>query len=177
MKKPFSETKVGQFVDKIKPLVGNGLDFVGELTGNKAIEKIGEFLKDKKEQSPEMMAAHMEFEKYKLEWELELTRLDIESFKVEIQDRADARAMRNELTRQGKHDWLMYATAAFLLAIVGVMVYTGLYKELSDRQYETFCRLEGLLIGGALMMLFTFLWGTTRGSQRKTDVIDKMTSK
>ncbi len=59
MKKPFSETKVGQFVDKIKPLVGNGLDFVGELTGNKAIEKIGEFLQDKKEQSPEMMAAHM----------------------------------------------------------------------------------------------------------------------
>ena len=177
MKKPFSETKVGQFVDKIKPLVGNGLDFVGELTGNKAIEKIGEFLQDKKEQSPDMMAAHMEFEKYKLEWQLQIQNLEIEAMKTDAADRDSARNMRNEFTRRGKHDWLMYGTALFLLAAVGVMIYTGLFKELSDRQYETYCRLEGLLIGGALMMLFTFLWGTTRGSQRKTDVIDKMSNK
>ena len=171
MKKPFSETKVGQFVNEvIVPKFGDITQFIGEATGIEAIEKVGEFLNRKKVNDEVAAQISIEFESKKMDFALEM-------MKYEVQDRSNAREMRNEFTRRGKHDWLMYATAAFLLAIVGVMVYTGLYKELSDRQYETFCRLEGLLIGGALMMLFTFLWGTTRGSQRKTEVIDKMSNK
>ena len=174
MKKPFSETKVGQFVDKIKPLVGNGLDFVGELTGNKAIEKIGEFLQDKKEQSPEMMAAHMEFEKYKLEWELELQRLDVESFKLEIQDRDSAREMRNEFTRQGKTDWVLGGLVIFTMTLLALMIAILTFVKIPEENRNVFFTLLGGTVVAGSQSIYGYFFGSSSGAKRNADSVRKI---
>ena len=176
MKKPFSETKVGQFVDKIKPLVGNGLDFVGELTGNKAIEKIGEFLQDKKEQSPDMMAAHMEFEKYKLDWELELQRLELETFRLEVADKENARSREIQFMQAngGKRDWLMGSVVVVaLLMYIGAFMFLAYGPDVHDQKKDLFNMGVGQVFTFA-GMAFSYYLGTTKSSRLKDETISKM---
>lgn len=179
MKKPFGDTKVGQFVNKIKPLVGTGLDFVGELTGNKAIEKIGEFLQDKKEESPEMMAAHMEFEKYKLDFELELHRLDLEVFKAESMDRDSARNREEEYMKAsgGKRDWLMGASVGVaLIMYVGAFAFLAYGPVVPDGKKDLFNMGVGQVFTFA-GMVFAYYLGTTKSSRMKDETINKAASK
>ena len=176
MKKPFSETKVGQFVDKIKPLVGNGLDFVGELTGNKAIERIGEFLQDKKDESPELMAAHMEFEKYKLEWELEIQRLDLEVFRLEVADKENARGREIDYMKQsgGKRDWLMAGVVGVaLLMYIGAFVFLAYGPDVHEQKKDLFNMGVGQVFTFA-GMAFSYYLGTTKSSRIKDETISKM---
>ncbi len=176
MKKPFSETKVGQFVDKIKPHVGNALDFVGEWSGNKAIEKIGEFLQDKKEESPELMAAHMEFEKYKLEWQLEIQRIEMEEFKLEVQDKENARSREIQFMQAsgGKRDWLMGITVGVaLLMYIGAFIFLAYGPDVHEQKKDLFNMGVGQVFTFA-GMAFSYYLGTTKSSRIKDETISKM---
>lgn len=176
MKKPFSETKVGQFVDKIKPIVGNGLDFVGELTGNKAIEKIGEFLNDKKEEKPELMAAHIEFEKYKLEWELELQRLELETFRLEVADKENARSREIQFMQAngGKRDWVMGGLVIFTMSLLACMIAILTFVTIPADNRDVFFTLLGGTVVAGTQSIYGYFFGSSSGAKRNADSVRKI---
>jgi hypothetical protein len=99
-KKPIGErikgSKFGVFVrDKVKPVAGDILEIAGDITGIQALETVGAFLNGQSHKSDEHGALALEFEKLRLNFELEMTRLDmqteLEYYKTEVSDRDSAR--------------------------------------------------------------------------------------
>ena len=76
-KKKFNETGFGKFVSKAGQVLPEIIDIGAKaITGNfsGALEEVGDLLGKKKEDSPEATALFHEFEKFKLEWEMEYQR-------------------------------------------------------------------------------------------------------
>jgi len=81
-KKPVGErikgSKFGSFIrDKVKPVAGDILEIAGDITGVQALETVGAWLNGQKHKSEEHNALALEFEKLRLNFELEMTRLDL----------------------------------------------------------------------------------------------------
>lgn len=174
-KKPFGETKFAKFVkEKVAPVAGDVLGIVGDLTGIEAIEKVGDLINSRKEESAEMAALAYEFEKYKLEWQLEVQKLELEEFKTEIQDRDSARQMRNEFTKQGKIDWFMTILGSLIVVCFMFFVYCSVFMSVSPENKETFTSLKDFT-RDAMMIMIGFYWGSAKGSRAKDELIKTLT--
>ncbi len=115
-------SKFAEFMrDKVKPVAGDIVELVGDVTGVEALEKVGQILNKGKEQREELRALDAEFQKYKLQWQLEMESIKMETgleeLRLEVEDRSNARSREVEFMKAsgGKRDWLM-----------GVVVITGL---------------------------------------------------
>jgi hypothetical protein len=173
-KKPFKDTKFWKFVtEKIKPVAGDVLEIVGDVTGIGAIEKVGELLNDRKENDVQVQALAIEFELKKLEFELEFQKIEIEQFKAEVQDRESARNMRNEFTRAGKIDWEHFVVNMIGLSLFLFVVIYLLYRTVPADNRELVIHILGI-IEGVVLSIFAFHNGTTRGSRMKDETIRKM---
>ena len=173
-KKPFKDTKFWKFVtEKIKPVAGDVLEIVGDVTGIGAIEKVGELLNDRKENDAQVQALAIEFELKKLEFELEFQKIEIEQFKAEVQDRESARNMRNEFTRAGKIDWEHFVVNMIGLSLFLFVVIYLLYRTVPTDNRELVIHILGI-IEGVVLSIFAFHNGTTRGSRMKDETIRKM---
>jgi hypothetical protein len=174
MKKPFKDTGVGKFLrEKVAPIAGDVLQIVGDITGRESIEKIGQLLNDKKEQSAEAMALHMEFEKYKLEWEMELQRLELEIFKTELADRESARNREIQYMQAngGKRDWLMGAVVAVALVMyVCAFAFLAYGPVVPDGKKDLFNMGVGQVFT-FVGMVFAYYLGTTKSSRTKDETI------
>ena len=173
-KKPFKDTKFWKFVtEKIKPVAGDVLEIVGDVTGIGAIEKVGELLNDRKENDTQVQALAIEFELKKLEFELEFQKIEIEQFKAEVQDRESARNMRNEFTRAGKIDWEHFIVNMVGLSLFLFVVIYLLYRTVPADNRELVIHILGI-IEGVVLSIFAFHNGTTRGSRMKDETIRQM---
>ena len=173
-KKPFKDTKFWKFVtEKIKPVAGDVLEIVGDVTGIGAIEKVGELLNDRKENDTQVQALAIEFELKKLEFELEFQKIEIEQFKAEVQDRESARNMRNEFTRAGKIDWEHFIVNMVGLSLFLFVVIYLLYRTVPADNRELVIHILGI-IEGVVLSIFAFHNGTTRGSRIKDETIRQM---
>jgi hypothetical protein len=174
MKKPFKDTGVGKFLrEKVAPIAGDVLQIVGDITGRESIEKIGQLLNDRKEQSAEAMALHMEFEKYKLEWEMELQRLELEIFKTELADRESARAREIQYMQAngGKRDWLMGSVVAVALTMyVCAFAFLAYGPVVPDGKKDLFNMGVGQVFT-FVGMVFAYYLGTTKSSRTKDETI------
>jgi hypothetical protein len=174
-KKPFKETKLGKFIDSAKPIVGSALDFVGEATGISIVEKIGEAIADKRDQSPENMALHQEFQSRKIEFELEMQRMDLDAFREEVKDRDSARSREVEYMKAsgGKRDPMMFLVVGTALGVyVGIVVFMAAGPPIHPEKRDLF----NMVIGQVLTfagMAFAYYLGTTRSSKQKDDIISK----
>lgn len=175
-KKPVGErikgSKFGAFIrDKVKPVAGDILEIAGDITGIQALETVGAFLNGQKHKSDEHNALALEFEKMRLNFELEMTRLDmqteLEYYKAEVEDRSSAREREAAfLNATGKRDWLMGA-----VVIVGLMLTVGVVLSLIfvvipiENQ-----RLADMSFGSVLSIgtsIFAYYVGSSRGSYLK----------
>ena len=173
-KKPFKDTKFWKFVtEKIKPVAGDVLEIVGDVTGIGAIEKVGELLNDRKENDTQVQALAIEFELKKLEFQLEFQKIEIEQFKAEVQDRESARNMRNEFTRAGKIDWEHFIVNMVGLSLFLFVVIYLLYRTVPADNRELVIHILGI-IEGVVLSIFAFHNGTTRGSRMKDETIRQM---
>ena len=173
-KKSFKDTKFWKFVtEKIKPVAGDVLEIVGDVTGIGAIEKVGELLNDRKENDAQVQALAIEFELKKLEFELEFQKIEIEQFKAEVQDRESARNMRNEFTRAGKIDWEHFIVNMVGLSLFLFVVIYLLYRTVPADNRELVIHILGI-IEGVVLSIFAFHNGTTRGSRMKDETIRQM---
>jgi hypothetical protein len=94
MKKPFNETKLGKFIGKASALVPEIVDVAvavgsGNISG--AIKEVGDLLGKKSGQNPLIEKLHEEFESTKHTFAEEL-----KSFELEVEDRKDARANKED---------------------------------------------------------------------------------
>lgn len=171
-KKPFAETKFGKFLnEKLKPVAGDVLEVVGGLTGVEAIERVGEFLNDKKDESKAMNDLNLEFEKYKLDMKLELHRLeiqaDLDGYKAEVEDRVSARVREAEWTKAtGKRDWIMGAVIITGLVLLVGSIATIVFVQIPAENQ----RLADMCFGAVMSIgasIFSYYVGSSRSSSIK----------
>jgi hypothetical protein len=175
-KKPVGErikgSKFGAFIrDKVKPVAGDILEIAGDITGIQALETVGAFLNGQSHKSDEHNALALEFEKMRLNFELEMTRLDLttelEYYKAEVEDRDSAREREAAFVNAtGKRDWLMGAVVVVgLLLTVGVVLSLIFIVIPIENQ-----RLADMTFGSVLSIgtsIFAYYVGSSRGSHLK----------
>jgi len=186
-KKPFKDTGFARFFrDKVKPVLGDVVDFAGDVTGIGALNKVGDLLNSKRDEDAAIAALASEFEMKKLEWEMEITRLDheyrmaeiqneVEAYRTEIQDRESARDREIEFMRAngGKRDWLMGAVViaglAMMILAIAALVFIHIPEANKELAYMSF---------GAVMtvgtQIFAYYVGSSRGSKMKDDTIRRL---
>ena len=153
------DRKIFQWCKENAPeLIGNSLEFVGDITGIEIVEKLGEKISGSKELTPEQKAEAME-----------LVKLDLEAYKIEVQDRENARSREIEIAKIGKTDWLMYTTGLAGLGGFGFMIYAVIYEP-SMQENMLAHQLLGMVEGVALS-IFMYYFGSSKGSADKTKLL------
>jgi hypothetical protein len=174
-------SKFGAFVrDRVKPVAGDILEVVGDVTGIQAIETVGALINGKKGQSDEAAKLAQDFERFKLEFTLEMHRLDIQAelevYKAEVEDRASARLREVEFTKAtGKRDWLMGAVVVCgLLLLVGVVLSLIFITIPVENQ-----RLADMTFGAIMSIgasIFSYYVGSSKSSHLKDQTIKTLSS-
>lgn len=181
-KKPVGErikgSKFGSFIrDKVKPVAGDILEIAGDITGVQALETVGAWLNGQKHKSDEHNALALEFEKLRLNFELEMTRLDLttelEFYRAEVDDRKSARERESAfLSATGKRDWLFAAVVIIGLSLlIGVVLSLIFIVIPSENQ-----RLADMTFGSVLSIgtsIFAYYVGSSRGSRMKDETLRK----
>lgn len=115
-----------------------------------------------------------EHEERLLELGIEKARQDLESFKAEAQDRDSARGRDAEFIRRGAHNW----RADIMVAVAAVAVAWMVYLVWSSKDLDEYVKgIVTLVLGrflGYLDNIYSFEFGTTRGSQNKDDTIKQL---
>jgi hypothetical protein len=174
-------SKFGVFVrDRVKPVAGDILEVVGDVTGIQAIETVGALINGKKDQSDEAAKLAQDFERYKLEFTLEMHRIDmqaeLEAYKAEVDDRTSARLRETEFTTAtGKRDWLMAAVVlSGLLLLIGVVLSLIFITIPPENQ-----RLADMTFGAIMSIgasIFSYYVGSSRSSHVKDQTIQTLTN-
>jgi hypothetical protein len=148
-KKPFKETKLGQFLKEKVPGV---LDVVDDYFPPAKIltALVGKNL------PPE---DQLQFEKLLLDH-------DREMYALEVQDRDSARNREIEVAKTGKTDHLMYSAGYTALLTFMVMVYAVIWKPEGMEHSPLFHQLMGIIEGVALTV-FGYYFGTSKRAEEK----------
>jgi hypothetical protein len=178
-KPPFMQrikgSKFSSFLrDKVRPVAGDVLEIVGDLTGVEAIERVGEMINNRQEESADMKKLALEFEKERMNFELEMHRadinLEIELYKSEVSDRISARERERYFMEisGGRRDWLMSAVIiSGLLMLIGVMLSLIFITIPQENQ-----RLADMAFGAIMSIgasIFSYYVGSTRSSRIKDE--------
>jgi hypothetical protein len=168
--------KFWQFVkEKVKPVIGDVVSIVGDVTGVEALEKVGDLLNRKRDEDAQVAALASEFEMRKLEFELEFQKLELESFRAEVADKESARSREVEFMKAsgGKRDWLMGATVIIaLLMYVGAFAFLAFGPVVPNEKKDLFNMGVGQVFTFA-GMAFAYYLGTTRSSRMKDETLSK----
>lgn len=183
-KKKFSDTGFAKFLkEKVKPIAGDVLEVVGDITGRESISRLGEVLNERAnietEEGLQMKALLMQFEEKKMEWELEMNRLELEVFRAEMEDRDSARNREVDYMKAsgGKKDWLMgTAVIVALLMYISAFAFLAFGPEVPDGKKDLFNMGVGQVFTFA-GMVFAYYLGTTKSSRAKDDVIKRSIDK
>lgn len=165
-KKPFNETKFGQFLGKAVNIVPDIIEVgaiaaTGNITG--AIETARGMLKEKAKNDAEVNKLLLEFEKNCMDFEREM-------YEIEIRDRESARIREVELAKTGRIDWLMYATGVTGLAAFMLIVYAVIWID-NVQNNKLFVHLMGMIEGVAISNLFAYYFGTSKSSHEKDEYL------
>ena len=133
MKKPLSETKVGQLLSKVLPDKG--------ITG-----VLKDFLDLDDTLSPE--------DKEKAAETL------LKAYEAEVSDRDSARKREIEVTKTGKFDFLFNLTGLVGLGAFMVIVWAILALEIPEANKELFYHLIGI-VEGVVLSIFGYYFGTS----------------
>ena len=179
-KKPIGErikgSKFGVFIrDKVKPVAGDILEVAGDITGIQALETVGAWINGQKHKSDEHSALALEFEKLRLNFELEMTRLDmqteLEYYRAEVDDRKSARERESAYTSAtGKRDWLFGAVVIIGLSLTVGVVLSLIFVVIPEENQ----RLADMTFGSVLSIgtsIFAYYVGSSRGSYIKDKIL------
>ena len=181
-KKPVGErirgSKFGVFIkEKVKPVAGDILEIAGDITGIQALETVGAYLNGQKHKSDEHNALALEFEKMRLNFELEMTRLDLQTdldfYRAEVDDRKSAREREAAfLNATGKRDWLFAAVVIIGLSLLVGVVLSLIFIVIPIENQ----RLADMTFGSVLSIgtsIFAYYVGSSRGSRMKDETLRK----
>jgi hypothetical protein len=166
----------------LAPLLSQGLSLIG----NAVMAKGKDWVEEKtgvKLDGPLSDADAMKLKQYEMDHEEELLRLriednkiDLESFREEVKDRGSARDRDVEFIKRGVTN--NRANLMFFLAVVmvGAMVWI-VWKDQNINEYVKgiFTLVLGRFLG-YLDNIYSFEFGTTRGSKEKDETIKQLTN-
>lgn len=166
-KKPFKETKLGAF------LTGQGasglLTTIGQVaTGNwvGAASSIKDMITGSTELTPEQKEVALKF-----------LEQDLEGFRIEVEDRKDARAREVLINQSESSSWLAKNTIS-IIAIMFTLFTCTLYilvlaGNLKSSDNITFSVVSS--VTGITMLIMGYYFGSSRSSQAKDGTIARLT--
>ncbi len=147
-KKPFKETKLGQFLKDKAP---NILNSVGDLLpDNGALGVVKNLISSDDKMQPQ--------DKVKA---LDLLKVEVELFELEVRDRENARNREIEIAKTGKTDWFMYLVGVAGLAAFLFSIYAVVFIE-SVKTNELFIHLLGMIEGVVIGNIFAYYFGGSK---------------
>jgi hypothetical protein len=164
--KPFKETAVGKF------LASKGFDTVLNAIGPKplGINILGT-IKDLVLGSPEYKNMSPEDQQQFLGlYEQEIKEMDLI-----LQDVANARQREVEIAKTTKKDWMMALTGAIVLAAFLFLIYAVVYIQIPKSNEALFNIMIGAVMGSAGTVV-AYYYGSSKGSQDKTDLLKQQQS-
>lgn len=169
-KKPFGETKFGQFVKKAAPYIGDTTDIVGKVfTGNwgGAVKDIGGLLKKAKAQGNSSAGFLLaEFEAREQEF-LHEERM----FALVVEDRKSARSREVEIAKTGKTDILMLITGIVILSLLVMVVVSVFFFDLKNKEMTHFIAGEITCLSAGMAVYY---FGSSKGSKDKQAILNKL---
>jgi hypothetical protein len=145
-KKAFKDTKLGGFLKDKAP---NILNIVGDLMpDNGVLGVVKNLISNDNTIAPA--------EKVKA---LELLKVEISLFELEVKDRESARNREIEMAKTGRTDWMMYLTGLTGLAVFAILVYSILYREIPESAllHQLIGMIEGVALG-----IFAYYFGASK---------------
>ena len=119
--------------------------------------------------------AQFDHEERLLELGIEKAKQDLEAFKEEVKDRDSARVRDAEFIRRGAHNWRADVMVALAAMAVAGMVYLVWSSPTLDEYVKGIVTLVLGRFLGYLDNIYSFEFGTTRGSKDKDDTIKQLT--
>ncbi len=161
-------------------LAQNGLGLLSSAIQAKGKEVVEQTLgvKISDDPSPEEVSKlrqlQFDHEERLLELGIEKARQDLEAFKEEVKDRDSARSRDAEMIRHGRHNF----RADIMVGVAAVAVAWMVYLVWSSPSLDEYVKgIVTLVLGrflGYLDNIYSFEFGTTRGSQNKDETIKKL---
>lgn len=96
----------------------------------------------------------------------------LKQYEAEIRDRETARLREIEIAKVGKTDWMMKVVGMVGLASFMFLIYALIFRTIPSDNKELFAHLIGIVEGVALG-IFGYYFGTSRSSDRKTEILSK----
>jgi hypothetical protein len=160
-KKPFKNTKLGQFLSIKAPKV---LDAVGDLLPDQGV--IGIVKRIISSDSSLKAEDRLEFERLVREHEKEM-------FAIEVQDRDSARKREAEYVKAVGHVDYMQMIVGFIgLSIFGFMVWVVVYEDIHESNREMLIHTIGI-VEGVVLSIFAYYFGSSKGSADKNKFINR----
>lgn len=166
----------------LAPLLSQGLSLIGNAVMAKGKEWVEDKTGVKLNGAPLSEADTLKLKQYEMDHEEELMRLrvednkiDLEAFKVEVADRDSARGRDEVMIRTGRHNWradLMVLAAAVAVGFLVYMVWVD--SDLNEYVKGIVTLVLGRFLG-YLDNIYSFEFGTTRGSKDKDETIKQLT--
>lgn len=159
-RKSFWETGTWRFLkEKAPDAAGTLLKTAGSLTGVELLTKAGELI----DGSPEVSADD------KLAF-LEMRQLELEEYRLEVEDRASARQREADLAKAGKRDYFMYVVGGVGMLSFCFLHYAIAFMDIPEENEQLFTHLVGMVEGVAIT-IFAYYFGSSRGSKEKTEML------
>jgi hypothetical protein len=161
-KKPFKETKLGQFLSTKAPQV---LDAVGNLLPDQGLIGI---VKRIISQNNIGLTPEDQREGLKL-----VQAFEKEMFGLEVQDRDSARKRESEYVKATGHIDYMQMIVGFIgLSIFGFMVWVVVYEDVHEENREMLIHTIGI-IEGVVLSIFAYYFGSSKGSAEKNKLLNR----
>lgn len=165
----------------LAPLLSQGLSLIGNAVMAKGKEWVEDKTGVKLDGTPLSEADTLKLKQYEMDHEEELMRLriednkiDLEGFKVEVADRSSARERDAVMVKAGVHNWradLMVLAAAVAVGFLVYMVWVD--SNLNEYVKGIVTLVLGRFLG-YLDNIYSFEFGTTRGSKDKDETIKQL---
>lgn len=108
---------------------------------------------------------------------LEALNMDLLNYSKEVEDRTDARRRETDQFKAGrKIDFMMIATGLTGLSLFIYIAYVIVYERVSGENQPLFHHFIGI-IEGAVISMFAYYYGSSKGSKEKNEIIKNLGGK
>jgi hypothetical protein len=160
MKKPFKETKLGKIVTEKLPQVAS---VVGDLLPDSGVLGVVKNAIDMATISPnekkELLEAHSE--------------LELEVYKLDIEDRGNARNMQIEALKQSDNfsKRFIYFFSAFWSVFSALYLGGITFCDVPTNSIRIVDTVLGFILGTAITMMFSYFYGSSAGAAKRNDTV------
>lgn len=104
--------------------------------------------------------------------ELEFARVDLEETQAYLADTQNARSKEVSMIQAGASNWFQYLVGCVGLAMLGFCLYVLVYVVIPEQNRDLFLHFLGIIEGIAIS-IFTYEFGSSKGSREKTKLMGK----